>query len=185
MTVTDKAANDIHQDDGAAAYGQQRFSLKTYVPYHLSRCASIIGHIIVGEIEQKFGLLPSEWRILNIVVEYAPLSTRELTARTSLEKALVSRTTAALVERGLVNKFVDPSDRRLLILRASRKGLLLHQKTSACAIEIETELLGGLGEKDVAALVGLLKHLKKSALAYVNANPSPRTKRYVDGELGD
>ncbi|WP_321968987.1 MarR family winged helix-turn-helix transcriptional regulator [Paraburkholderia tropica] len=171
------------RDEELAGSEKRRFSLETYIPYQLSRCASIIGHIIVDEISSRFDLSPAEWRILNIVVEYAPLSTRDLAARTSLEKALVSRTTAALVERGFVNKFVDPSDRRLLILRASRKGAQLHERTSACALEVENELLNGRNQKDVNVAINLLRHLRMNALSYAQANPSNRTKRYDIAEM--
>jgi DNA-binding MarR family transcriptional regulator len=67
-------------------------------------------------LESELNLSLAEWRVILIVGEVPHLSTDALAARTTMDKARVSRAIARLVALGHLNREVQDSGRRLIAL---------------------------------------------------------------------
>jgi DNA-binding MarR family transcriptional regulator len=140
------------------------FLLAGFVPYQLTYCAWTVSRALMQELRQ-FRLNVAEWRIIAIIGSFAPLSTRNLVAYTTLEKTRVSRATSSLIQRGYVVRSIDPVDKRLLLLRLSSRGKTLYRRMVARARKFEQALLRGMTVTEVRLVLRQLDRLRKAALA--------------------
>lgn len=126
--------------------------LRHSVPYHMYRTA-VHGTLAKSAyIHKQTGLDVSEWKVMLILGTFAPLSTKDIAAQSSLDKPTISRTTERLVARRLITSATDPGDRRKVSLKLTKTGQdkfvrLLHALSSW-----DTVLLECLSAKQIAAL---------------------------------
>lgn len=140
--------------------------LRNFVPYQLTFLASSVSRALGATMYSKFGLTSAQWRIMAILGTFAPLSTYEIASRTSLEKSLVSRTISQLTARGLVARSVNPTDKRLLMLRFSSKGRQLFDRMAAAGLAYEGFVLDRIPKNEAASLARLLLSLHQASLEY-------------------
>lgn len=75
----------------------------------------------------KFGLkVPEVWTI-HLVADAPGITVSEISTRSQMDKAAVSRAVTALWEHGMLIKAGDPQDQRLIRLTLSDKGKALHE----------------------------------------------------------
>jgi hypothetical protein len=86
--------------------------LEHAVPYKLYRLAIRGTQAKSAYIKRRVGLAIDEWKVLLLIGSFSPLSTKEVAARSTLDKVRVSRTTMRLVKKGLVTAARDQGDRR-------------------------------------------------------------------------
>jgi len=96
--------------------------IRTLFSFQLQRLAGLSTRIASLSIRPKFGITPREWRALAVLsyLDEAPLN--ELARHSGLLKSQMSRTTSALIARGLIERADNPDDGRSLLLRLSPKG---------------------------------------------------------------
>lgn len=144
--------------------------LRGFVPYQLTFLAGSVSRALGGVMESRFGLNSAQWRIMAILGTFAPLSTFEIASRTSLEKSAVSRTISELIARGLIARAVNPTDRRLLMLRFSPKGRQLFERMADVGLEYERFLLSHVSDDLRVSLAKTLSVLHEASLEYEAAN---------------
>jgi DNA-binding MarR family transcriptional regulator len=93
------------------------------------------------------GLSAPRLSALSSIVVEGPVSLAELAEAEQVRPPTMSRIVDALVERGLVDRLIDPRDRRSVRIMATDAG---------------NKLLAGDGERRVHALVGRLRKLADS-----------------------
>jgi DNA-binding MarR family transcriptional regulator len=157
--------------------GKAALDLRNYVPYQVTFLAGSVSRVLGAVMESKFGLNSAQWRIMAILGTFAPLSTFEISSRTSLEKSAVSRTISELIARGLVVRSVNPTDRRLLMLRFSPKGRQLFERMAAAGLEYEAFVLGHIPREHASVLAGLLSTIHEASLEYESANAAGNGSR--------
>ncbi len=123
--------------------------LEEFLPYRLSRLSNTISAGISDTYRQQHQLSVTEWRTIALLGRFPDISANQVARKGALDKVAVSRAVARLLERGLLTRHTDPSDRRRSVLALSDAGALLHQQIAPAAIEREAELLAVLsdGEK--------------------------------------
>jgi DNA-binding MarR family transcriptional regulator len=159
--------------------------LRHSVPYHMYRTAVHGTLAKSAHIHKKTGLDVSEWKVMLIVGTFAPLSTKDIAAQSSLDKPTISRTTERLVARKLLTSATDPGDRRKVVLKLTKSGhdkyvRLLHALSSWDAV-----LLKCLSAKQVATLAEIVR-LIDSRIDQVNAeleNALPAKRRPARRQL--
>ena len=151
--------------------------LRNYFPYQLTFLTGSVSRALGSVMELKFGLNSAQWRIMAILGTFAPLSTFEIASRTSLEKSAVSRTISELIARDLVVRSVNPTDRRLLMLRFSPKGRQLFERMAAAGLEYEAFVLGHIPPEYASVLAKLLSTIHEASLKYEAANMSGHSSR--------
>lgn len=97
-------------------------SLEDFIPYKLAVVANRVSQSIGHLFETQFNIQVPEWRILMALHAYGSLPFNEVVARTSMDKARVSRAQRRLVDLGMVTAADDPNDGRKLILTITKAG---------------------------------------------------------------
>ena len=90
---------------------------------------------VIGRLSRRLrgtaagaGLTPSQTSILFTVVRKGPIGLSELAELESINPTMLSRITAHLVEEGLLERTVDPSDRRAAKVAATAAGRRLRER---------------------------------------------------------
>ena len=68
------------------------------------------------------GLLPGAYKVFSVITAHGPITAKEVTSQLLIDKSQLSRTIAALEERGLITRTRDPKDRRAQLLEATPYG---------------------------------------------------------------
>lgn len=97
-------------------------NLQSYFPYSLASTAETFSRKLVDVYGRTYGLSREEWRLLLLLADAQELTSLELTQRTTLDKVQVSRAAQKLEDKGLINRSVPASDRRLRVYTCSHKG---------------------------------------------------------------
>ena len=96
--------------------------LEQFLPYRISILANRVSSVIANAYASKFGLTITEWRIMAILGRYPGVSAEQICQRTQMEKSIVSRAIARMLQRELVVRSVDEKDRRRSSLILSSVG---------------------------------------------------------------
>ena len=100
----------------------------------------------------EMGLSRSRASALSVLVFRGPLMLTELAAAEHVTAATMSRLVAALEQDGYVERLPHPSDARAVRLRATAAGRRVMQAGRRRRIEVLTELLQDLDEREVARI---------------------------------
>ena len=137
--------------------------LETFLPYRLSVLSNTLSGAIAATYEDKYGMTMPEWRIMCILAEYPGLSADEVCQKTRIEKSVVSRAVARLLNRHLLSRKFDEQDRRRSILSLSVTGMLVYDEVIPIAISHEKKLLKNFSRQERATLNELIGKLQEEA----------------------
>ena len=137
--------------------------LENYWPYQVIVLADLVSRHTHSVLKTHGSLNVSQWRVLAAIGEKEGRSAAEVVAITPMDKGIVSRATASLVEDGLVLKKGDPEDRRRSELYLTNKGRQQYQT-------IGTALTGAIHALDVperlnAVLLTQIENMKALTLS--------------------
>jgi DNA-binding MarR family transcriptional regulator len=83
--------------------------------------------------------------------------------RTAMDKVQVSRAVSRMLQAGLIDRAIDPDDRRRSVLQLTAKGHEVYLKLVPAALNYEEQLIASLSETQLAALDDLLDTLTLAA----------------------
>lgn len=142
--------------------------LDAFLPFRMAVLSRRMSRGLAERYEQRFGISIAEWRCLAVLARRGPLGAGEVAERTWLDKVQVSRAVARLKDRGLVERAVDPKDRRAVQLSITAAGAALFREIALVARAWEEELASALGLSERRTLDRVLDKLDL-ALARVEA----------------
>jgi DNA-binding MarR family transcriptional regulator len=142
---------------------REPFVLEDFLPYRLSVLTNVVSRALAREYTERFDLAVLEWRVIAVVGRFAPMTAGEVSERTAMDKVAVSRAVQALVARGLLEREVDPQDRRRAQLSLSARGRGIRDAVAPRAEALERELVGALSPDEHEQLDRLLAKLTTSA----------------------
>lgn len=122
-----------------------------------------IGRAFHGEIETKFGITISEWRVLMTLTSEKGVSAAEITNRWAMEKMMVNRAIQRLVDNGCITRERDPNDRRRYRLALTTKGRKLYDKIALTTNKRYNELMSAIDSDETDALVRALQKIIQRA----------------------
>ena len=137
--------------------------LDEFLPYRLSLASNAVSQVIAQAYEERFGLRQPEWRVLAVLAEDGQLTQQEVVGRTKMDKVTVSRAAHVLERRALVRRVTNAEDARSLRLSLTPEGRKLHARVVPAALELEAQVLEGLGLQEVGVLKDLLRRLEARA----------------------
>ena len=120
------------------------------------RLAEIIIFSASQTLKSRFGLRNTDLRILVILGLHQPLSLNEVTRRTRIDRAWISRTVRQLERRGLVARVPNPMHKRGSLLSLTRSGEAMLCDIAPVAMGHEERLLKGLHKKEVDQILDVL-----------------------------
>jgi homoprotocatechuate degradation regulator HpaR len=104
-------------------------------------------------------LTEQQWRILRVLAEQKRVEMLDLSERSCILPASLSRTIPLLVTRGLVHRYSDPVDQRRVIVALSPQGRALFQTMSAESTRIYARLEADFGATKLAEVYRVLNEL--------------------------
>ena len=138
----------------------EKTPLSEFVPYQLSITSNAVSGRIALEYRQRFGLSVPEWRVMAVLGDSGPLTQRELTGLTVMDKVAVNRACRVLEERGLVYRRPNEQDGRSHHLDLTESGTLMRDEIMPLALEMERRLFSTFTDQEVAQFRSLLERVR-------------------------
>jgi DNA-binding MarR family transcriptional regulator len=126
------------------------------VSVRIVRIAELILRIGTLTFKERFGVKPTDLRILVMLGAYQPISVNEVSRRTHIDKAWISRSLTGLLRRKLITRTAHPSDSRASLLSLTKKGEGLLRQIAPVAQDYQRQLLQGQRARDVERVLDLL-----------------------------
>ena len=133
------------------------------IPHLLENTAQQVSRLLARRLADACGLSLVEWRVLAMVGQHDTTSPTRVAELAGLDKVKVSRVLSSLVTQGLIRKSDDPKDQRAYLLRLTRRGNVVHQRTQPVIPKIEALLAAHLTQGEWRTLRRALEKLQAYA----------------------
>jgi DNA-binding MarR family transcriptional regulator len=147
----------------------QALELENFLPYRLSVLAQLVSESLHDLYAEPFGLTVTQWRVMAALGRFAPLTASEVGQRIVMDKVAVSRAVAGLMERGLIERATDRTDRRRASLRLSVRGRAMHARIVPLALGYQERLYKALDADERRRFDALTERLFAHAKALRDA----------------
>ena len=158
------------------------WNITEHLLYHLSFTSELVSSREELMLRQACGLTLTEWRIMTIISSFAPISSKDITRVTTLNKVAVSRTIAKLSGEGLIERVVSATDQRMQYLSLTRAGKQRHRKARENFGKWSDSLLDVLSPKEVRDLKQLLLKLR-GRLGEITDDERARSEMFIFGKF--
>jgi len=138
-------------------------TIKDLLSYRIHRLANALSRGAAARYRRDFDVSLMEWRIIALLGGFAPLTLKELSRQSGLDKSLASRAVAGLVARGLVLRAGGRADAREVALRLSAEGRRAHAGLMRAADERDAAFHACLTEEERAVLDRAIARLEAEA----------------------
>jgi DNA-binding MarR family transcriptional regulator len=162
--MTDKRTNGSARASDAKA-------LHDHIVARTCRLADAMIRMSSRHIKERWNLRNTDLRLLNILDGDVPLSVNEISRRSLLDQAWVSRSLRALEAKQLVQRRDDSRDSRLTLVTLTGRGREILDESRPYAVWSEKVLLDGVDEKTLKAL---LDQLEANTQKLIDALGSPK-----------
>lgn len=137
--------------------------LAEFLPYQLSIASNAISTRIAEQYRKRFALKTTEWRIMAVLGDSGPLTQRELSQMTLMDKVPVNRACKTLESRGLAKRTPNDKDGRSHLLELTAEGRAVHAGIMPLALKIEAEMFSVLTEEEQETFRDMLARLRENA----------------------
>ncbi len=134
--------------------------LLDFLPYLLSVTSNAVSGRIALEYKVQFGLSVPEWRVMAVLGDHEPLTQRELTGMTLMDKVAVNRACKVLEERGLIARSPNAQDGRSHLLELTGDGRAMHGQIMPLAVNMTQRIMGVLSEDEQRQFRALLERVR-------------------------
>ena len=105
----------------------------------------------------------TEWRILYILRSMSTATMSQIVQESRLDKAQISRSIKALVEKGYIASAQDEHDQRRQLLKATPAGRAIKDKILPIMMRRQEAMTEGLSDEDIDTFLRILDHLDETA----------------------
>ncbi|NMH60500.1 MarR family winged helix-turn-helix transcriptional regulator [Alteromonas ponticola] len=137
--------------------------LERFLPYRLSILSNKVSSLVADIYKDKFAISITEWRIMAVLGEYPDISADEISAKTQIEKSILSRSVSRLLKRKLIERDMAKEDRRRSVIRLSATGKSVYDEIVPLSYEYERALLKCLSQAEQAQFSALIDQLYEHA----------------------
>lgn len=183
MSERVQAGRSPSEEEEAAADGRcpwldpghegERLKVADFPSLLVLRLAAKIQHTLMPQYTHRFGLSLPEWRVLPLLNRASPIQLSELTLRSTLDKALISRAVRLLEDKGYVTIKGDPGHGRRLVVAITESGRALHDRVLPTARRRQMALLAILDDGERDTLYRLIDKLAAAIDAGALADEAP------------
>jgi DNA-binding MarR family transcriptional regulator len=161
-------------NSGGPQPGQQSAAdpLHWFLLRDLSVAAERVGRALAASYDEAAGLNLAEGRVLLVLTGFPAISAGEVTSRTTMDKARVSRALAKLILVGMVTRKTHRSDRRQVVLGVTAKGRRTAARIEEAARTRQAAILAGLSTSEQDELRRALQSIRTCADAYLRQTPA-------------
>ena len=143
-----------------AEYRRTASRLADFLPYRLSTTSNAVSQRIAGEYRIRFGLSVPEWRVMAVLGDAGPMTQRELTQHTVMDKVAVNRACKILEDRALAVRRPNAQDGRSHLLQLTPEGAAMHGQIMPLALEMERRLFATFTDDEVETFRSLLGRVR-------------------------
>lgn len=104
--------------------------LDQFWPYQAVVLADLISRLTLTIVKEYSQLNLSQWRVLAAIADQGGRTAAQVVAVTPMDKGIVSRAVASLIELGMLEKRIDSEDRRRATLHMTASGKQNYQTIS-------------------------------------------------------
>ncbi len=140
---------------------KQTNRLADFLPYRLSVTSNAVSQRIAQEYRNRWGLSVPEWRVMAVLGDSGPLTQRDLTSLTIMDKVAVNRACKVLEDRGLAVRRPNAQDGRSHLLELTAEGKAMHGQIMPLALEMERRLFASFTDDEVEAFRSLLGRVRE------------------------
>ncbi|WP_298671986.1 MarR family winged helix-turn-helix transcriptional regulator [uncultured Sphingomonas sp.] len=141
-----------------------RLQLDRFLPYRLSITSNLVSDRIARAYESMFGLSIPEWRLVAVIAEWDAINQAEIGERTRMDKVTVSRAAIALVDRGLLARAPNATDKRSHLLSLTASGRELYALVAPKALELERRIFASFAPAELEGFMALLRRIDAAVL---------------------
>lgn len=138
---------------------EEAFTLENFLPYRILEVGQGINKRISRVLHDEWDMSMAEWQVLASLARDGAVSVREVEPRTLLDTVAVSRAAKRLTDRKFLKREVNKQDKRLVVLKTTKKGRDVATSIGRHVMELETDFLKGMNVQDRIRLSQLLKTL--------------------------
>jgi DNA-binding MarR family transcriptional regulator len=133
-----------------------------YIPTVLSSLVAKLRANANVFFSQSYGVSLAEWRILSFLREHGAASAYDIWTKAHLDKAVVSRETGSLNDKGLVKIVpVKSSARNRSEIRLTAAGVALLDRSFDEVLRRHDNLTDGLDSKSIETFLRVVDHLER------------------------
>ncbi len=143
-------------------------SYKDLLTYQLLVLSNTLGKGAMRFYAKRLNVSLAEWRLIAALARNAPITVNALSSEMSTDKGWISRTAAALAEKGYLSTRGDENDARKVILELTTKGKALYRESFPSVMQRQEKLLSALSEAEREAFERALTKLQHRANEMLN-----------------
>ncbi|MPS28453.1 MAG: MarR family transcriptional regulator [Alcaligenaceae bacterium] len=142
------------------------YDFRTLLTHRILVLSNTFGKGAVRLYAQEYGVQLAEWRLLAaLMTESAPDSVNDLAVALGTDKGWISRTTAALVKKGLAATVSEASDGRRFRIVLTPEGRRVYDRILPAAIARQRRLVSVLTNDELRSLNEMIDKLQRQATA--------------------
>ncbi|MFB9266761.1 MarR family winged helix-turn-helix transcriptional regulator [Bradyrhizobium erythrophlei] len=149
------------------------------VPAHLARRFHQLCLGVTAEILGREGLTPLQWAVLAAIAEEPGSGQRHVARRIGIDAVTLGQIIEFLEQKGLVQRQIDPDDRRARQLFLARRGAELRRRLRPSLLAAQDRILAPLTKMERASLLDMLVRVIEANNSYArpgNGRRKPRRK---------
>lgn len=158
MTYKFERSPNFSPDAGPCAPIARVSGLEEKAAYGLRRAHQRASALFLARFGES-QLTPTQYFAMARLHELGALSQNRLGRLAAMDPATIQGVIRRLVERGLIERLPDPSDRRRMTLSLSPEGERLIESLISAAARVDEEILAPLDNEERRVFLSLLKKL--------------------------
>ncbi len=129
--------------------------------YHYAVVSLRVGGLIHALCRERYGMSAHGWRVVAHLGELQPVSAKEIGRRAAMDSVTLSRALSQIDALGFIERRIDESDRRRIILRLTPSGQVVYDTVARHTVAVEADLLRGLTANERSTLRELARRVWK------------------------
>lgn len=121
--------------------------------------AQRLGSRQLSEYMKTIDLTPSQSEVIQVLKQWQPISLKDLGSLLVCEKGSPSRLIERMVKEGLIDKVVDPSDARYVLLQLTKFGLEKSQQIRCFEDKIHEDLAKLFTDEELSVVSTILEKM--------------------------
>ncbi len=155
------------------------------VPLHLARRFHQVCLGAAAEVFEPEGITPGEYGMLAAIQDSSGPDQRRLAATLGIDPVNAGQMIDRLEAADLVQRRIDPGDRRARLLSMTPKGEALRQRLRPAALEVQDRILAPLSDIERATLLELLTRVVEGNKNYARPGNGRRRPLRKGSERND
>ena len=135
---------------------------------------------IGSERMARAGLSMTHWHVLILLARHGEMSMSRLAEAHAISLSNATGLVDRLVERGLVERFGDPDDRRVVLVRVSDEGRRQTEQVDLLREDFIRRVVGQLDATRLKRLHASIRDVRDAIRVVMNEDPDPDLREHLE-----